>query len=140
MPHTKQKERLNLKSWSYSALNLGVKSELSIEEKQRVRLTNLVAFIPLIAYVFYVGYGFYYHQWFSVALAGSMIVLTVIALALNAKTNYGLAKVILFGLNSLSQSITYHVFNVDYAALTSFFPIIFCFAFFFDFSKEKKYL
>ena len=138
--HIKQKEIMHLNSWAYSALNVGVKSELSIEEKQRVRLTNLVAIIPLIAYIFYVGYGFYYSQWFSVALASSMIVLTVIALRLNAKMNYGLAKVVLFGLNSLSLWLTYHVFNVDYAALSSFFPIIFCFAFFFDFSKEKKYL
>jgi signal transduction histidine kinase len=131
---------LNIKEFAVNAFNIGIRSELSIEEKQRVRLTNLVALIPLIAYIFYVGYGFVYDQWFSAALAGTMIVLTVISLILNKARKYGMAKVILFGLNSLSLWLTYHVFNVNYAALSSFFPIIFCFAFFFDFEKERKYL
>jgi signal transduction histidine kinase len=66
-----------------------------------------------------------------------MVALTGISLLFNSHRKYGIAKVFLFALNSFSIWITYHVFNVDYSVLSSFFPILFCFPIFFDINKEK---
>uniref|UniRef100_UPI00404A4D8E sensor histidine kinase n=1 Tax=Fulvivirga sp. TaxID=1931237 RepID=UPI00404A4D8E len=124
-----------IKKW----INLGVADSLSFEEAQTVRLTNIVAGIPLIAYVFYIGYGIYFDQSFSVLLSASMVILTFIALFINYKGNYGLAKLMLFLLNCTSIWVTYHVFNVDYSVLTSFFPILFCIPLFYNLEKEKLF-
>ncbi|MBV6647792.1 MAG: GHKL domain-containing protein [Cyclobacteriaceae bacterium] len=121
-------------------VSLGVTDKLKIEQAQIVRLTNIVAMIPLIAYMFYVGYGFYFKQYFSSLLSGSMILLTFLALYFNWQERYGLSKTILFFLNSFSLWVTYHVFNVDYSALTSYFPILFCLPFFFHLPTERRYL
>lgn len=67
-----------------------------------------------------------------------MIVLTLVSMVLNASYHYGWAKMMLILLNTLSITITYHVFNVDYAVMSSYFPLIFCFAYFFDLSSEQK--
>lgn len=120
-------------------INIGVSDNLSFEEAQTVRLTNIVAGIPLIAYVFYIGYGIYFDQLFSVLLASSMIIMTFLALVINKQGNYGLAKLVLFTLNCTSIWVTYHVFNVDYSVLTSFFPILFCIPLFYNLEKEKLY-
>jgi len=119
-------------------IQLGVTSEMPFESAQQIRLTNWIALLPLLAYFFYIGYGVAYQQWFSMFLAGTMIILTVTALWLNAIHHYGWAKALLIGLNTLSITITYHVFNVDYAVMSSYFPLVFCFAYFFDLSKERK--
>ncbi|MEO9868864.1 sensor histidine kinase [Ekhidna sp.] len=120
-------------------VNLGIKDDLRIEEAQIVRLTNITAMIPVVAYLFYIWYGIYYSQSFSIWLASSMLTLTLVALVFNSLTKHGLAKTILFVLNSFSLWITYHVFNVDYSALTSFFPILFCLPLFFNIRKEANY-
>jgi signal transduction histidine kinase len=120
-------------------IDLGVTKSLTIEEAQTVRLTNIVAWIPLIAYSFYIGYGIYYDQTFSIVLASCMVSITFLALFTNYRCNYGLAKLMLFSLNCSSIWLTYHVFNVDYSVLTSFFPILFCIPLFYNLEKEKLY-
>ncbi len=120
-------------------INLGVSDNLKTEEAQIVRLTNIIASIPAIAYLFYLWYGWYYGYLFSFILATSMLLCTGIALFCNSRKMYGLAKTILFIINSFSVWLTYHVFNVDYSVLSSFFPILFCFPLFFDLKREKAY-
>jgi signal transduction histidine kinase len=119
--------------------SLGVSENLTIEEAQTVRLTNIVAGIPLIAYFFYIGYGIYYQQPFSIILAGSMIALTTLALIFNYQGEFGLAKFILFSSNIATIWLTYHVFNIDYSVLTCYFPITFCLPLFYNFEREKIY-
>ena len=118
--------------------SLGITDHLSIEQAQLVRLTNGVGIVPLPVYLFYIGYGIYFHQWFSIFLASTMIVFSVVALFFQAHRHYTTAKVILFALNSFSPWLTYHVFNVDYSALTSYFPILFCLVLFFDLNTERR--
>jgi signal transduction histidine kinase len=122
-----------------SILNWGVTPELELEQRQVVRLTNVIGLLPLIAYIYYVGYGIAYEKMFSVVLAGSMIVLTLVAFWLNGRGHYGLAKTFLFSLTGFAIWITYQVFTVDYMVLTSFFPVLFCFGFFLDPKKERPY-
>lgn len=119
-------------------VNLGVKDGLKIEDAQLVRLTNILALFPLPIYIFYIGYGYYFNQWFSSALASSMILLTLVSLRQNALHHYGLAKFVLILLNGFSLWITYHVFNIDYSVLTGFLPLLVCYAFFFDFVRERN--
>ena len=117
---------------------LGVTKGMDAEERQIVRLTNIVATIPFLAYAFYTGYGFYFNQWFSFFLAGTATSVTIVAVVLNARGYYTWAKVLLFFINALVLSVTYHVFNVDYSALTGFFPIFFCYPVFFFWAREWK--
>ena len=117
---------------------LGIVPGMDAEERQIVRLTNIVATIPFLAYFFYTGYGFYFNQWFSFLLAGGSAIVTIVALILNAKRHHTAAKFLLFFINSLVLAATYHVFNVDYSPLTSFFPIFFCYPIFFFWDRERK--
>lgn len=118
-------------------INLGVVESLKVENAQVIRLVNILALFPVPVYLFYIGYGIYFDQWFSSALALSMIVLTGFSLWQNVRLNYGMAKVILLGLNGFSLWVTYHVFNVDYSVLTAFLPLIMAYTFLFDLEKEK---
>lgn len=118
-------------------VNLGVTDSLKVEEVQLVRLTNVLALVPVPVYLFYIGYGFYFDQIFSSLLASTMILLTGVSVYQNFKRRYGLAKLVLIWLNGFSLWITYHVFNIDYAVLTGFLPLLVCYAFFFDIKSER---
>lgn len=121
----------------YRLVNLGVTDSLKVEEAQLIRLTNVLALLPVPVYLFYIGYGYFFDQIFSSILASSMIVLTAISLFQNFKRRYGLSKLVLIWLNGFSLWITFHVFNIDYSVLTGFLPLMVCYAFFFDFKAER---
>lgn len=121
-------------------VNLGVTESLKIEEAQLVRLTNVLALFPIPVYIFYIGYGFFFNQVFSSLLASSMIILTAISLYQNSHRRYGLAKIVLIGLNGFSTWVTFNVFNIDHSVLSSFLPLLICYAFFFDIERERKEL
>ncbi|MCE7990660.1 MAG: response regulator [Roseivirga sp.] len=119
-------------------VNLGVTDSLKVEEAQLIRLTNVLALLPIPVYLFYIGYGYFFDQIFSSFLACSMIVLTFISLYQNALRRYGMAKLVLLWLNGFSLWITFHVFNIDYSVLTGFLPLIICYPFFFELKTEQK--
>ena len=119
-------------------VNLGVTDSLKIEEAQLVRLTNVLALFPVPVYLFYIGYGFFFNQVFSSLLASSMIILTAISVYQNSRRRYAIAKIVLIGLNGFSTWVTYNVFNIDHSVLSSFLPLLICYAFFFDINTEKK--
>lgn len=120
-------------------VNLGVTDNLKVEEAQLIRLTNVLALLPVPVYLFYIGYGYFFDQIFSALLASSMIVLTLISLFQNYRRRYALAKLVLLWLNGFSLWITFHVFNIDYYVLTGFLPLIVCYPFFFEMKTEKVY-
>lgn len=122
----------------YRLVNLGVTDSLKVEEAQLIRLTNLLALLPVPVYLFYIGYGYFFDQIFSSILASSMIVLTLISLFQNSRKRYGIAKLVLLWLNGFSLWITFHVFNIDYSVLTGFLPLIVCYPFFFDMKTEGR--
>ncbi len=122
----------------YRLVNLGVTDSLKVEEAQLIRLTNVLALLPVPVYLFYIWYGYYFDQIFSSILASSMIVLTLVSLFQNCRRRYGVAKLVLIWLNGFSLWITFHVFNIDYSVLTGFLPLIVCYAFFFDFKAERN--
>lgn len=122
----------------YRLVNLGVTDSLKVEEAQLIRLTNVLALLPVPVYLFYIGYGYYFDQIFSSILASSMIVLTLVSLFQNYRKHYGIAKLVLIWLNGFSLWITFHVFNIDYSVLTGFLPLIVCYAFFFNFKTERS--
>ncbi|GAB5528086.1 MAG: hypothetical protein Roseis2KO_59580 [Roseivirga sp.] len=122
----------------YRLVNLGVTDSLKVEEAQLIRLTNVLALLPVPVYLFYIGYGYYFDQIFSSILASSMILLTMVSLFQNYRQRYGIAKLVLIWLNGFSLWITFHVFNIDYSVLTGFLPLIVCYAFFFDFKAERS--
>lgn len=119
-------------------VNLGVTDSLKVEEAQLIRLTNVLALLPVPVYLFYIGYGYFFDQIFSSFLACSMIVLTVISLYQNSLRRYGIAKLVLLWLNGFSLWITFHVFNIDYSVLTGFLPLIICYPFFFELKTERR--
>ena len=122
----------------HKLVNLGVTESLKIEEAQIVRLTNVLALFPIPVYLFYIGYGFFFNQVFSSILASSMIILTAISVRQNSLGRYGIAKIVLIGLNGFSIWVTFNVFNIDYSVLSSFLPLLLCYGFFFDLEREKR--
>lgn len=121
-------------------INLGVTDELPISQAQVVRSTNLIALFPITVFVFYVGYGIYLQLPIVYILSAIMIVTHLVVLYLNACYHYGLSKFLLISVNGLIIWLTYQVFNVDHSVLTSYFPILFAYGFFFSPTREKYYL
>ncbi|MEQ9298868.1 MAG: ATP-binding protein [Cyclobacteriaceae bacterium] len=121
-------------------INLGVTDELPISQAQVVRSTNLIALFPITVFLFYIGYGIYLQLPIVYILSAIMIVTHLVVLYLNACYHYGLSKFLLITINGLIIWLTYQIFNVDHSVLTTYFPILFAYGFFFNPSREKYYL
>lgn len=113
------------------------KVEAYSEEAQHIRITNILAISILCLYGFYVVYGFFIDSWLTTVMAFVFVIITIVAYFINVKGHNSLAKVILFLVTSISILVTYQIFNIGDAILTSFFPLMMSYMVFFNLKKEK---
>jgi hypothetical protein len=118
--------------------DLGVTDTLKVEEIQRVKLTNILGFTPMIMYSIYLIFGLVTQYYFPVILCSILLIITFVGLVLNKKKHYGLAKFILFGVNSLSVFVAYNCLNIDYSICCYFFPLFMAYEILYDLKTEKK--
>jgi signal transduction histidine kinase/CheY-like chemotaxis protein len=119
-------------------MDLGVKETLKVEEAQRVRLTNILGFIPMLMYVAYFVFGLLNQYYFPVFLCGFLLIVASFGIYLNAKGFYGQAKFVLFSINSISIFIAYNCLNIDYSICCYFFPLLMAFEILYDVKNEFK--
>jgi signal transduction histidine kinase len=117
---------------------LGVKSTLKLEEAQRVRLTNILGFIPMIMYVVYFVFGLLNQYYFPVILCSFLLIVASFGIFLNTRGYYGYAKFVLFSINSISIFIAYNCLNIDYSICCYFFPLLMAFEILYDVKNEFK--
>jgi signal transduction histidine kinase/CheY-like chemotaxis protein len=117
-------------------IEAGTQKSLSIEDNFRIKLTNILGFIPMAMYFAYMVFGFINHYWFPVYICCILSIISVIGLILNAKGNYVYAKYILFAVNSIAVLVTYNSLNIDFSICCYFFPLIMAFEIVFDYQKE----
>ncbi len=119
--------------------NFGTTDQLKIEEKQRVRLTNILGMLPLLGYVVYIIFGIINHYYFPVIICTSLSVFVIIGLFFNYKGKHQIAKSILLSSNSIVVFATYNSLNIDYSIICYFFPLFIAYEIVFDAKKEIKY-
>jgi signal transduction histidine kinase/CheY-like chemotaxis protein len=116
--------------------NLGVGQSLKVEDIQRIRLTNILGFLPIFIYLYFIGFGLYNNYYFPVFISTGLIIGASIGLYFNHLQKYLTAKSILFSINSLSVFITCNSLNIDYSIVCYFFPLIIAYEIVFDAKKE----
>jgi signal transduction histidine kinase/CheY-like chemotaxis protein len=117
----------------------GVIEGQKLEDIQRIRLTNILAIIPIAIYVYFIIWGLISNYYFPVYMGITVTTGSIIGLYLNYKHHYGIAKIILFSTCSLIVITTYNCLNIDYSVLTFYFPLFIAYEMVFDVQKEMKY-
>lgn len=119
--------------------SIGITESLELRDIERVRLVNIVSLITIGLYVYYIVYGFFISSLVTSAIPGVMLLLTFITLYMNHRRKYALAKSFIFMLTVTSIWFTHQVFVGNPSVLNFFYPVLFCFTFFFKLPEEKKY-
>jgi signal transduction histidine kinase len=117
-------------------INAGVRSNLRVEEAQRVKLTNVLALLPIVVYVYFIYFGIHFGYTASVIIASSFLLLSLLGLWLNSAGKYNTAKFVLFLVNALCIAITHNMFNVGDSYLMLFFPLFVCYIVYYDIRRE----
>jgi signal transduction histidine kinase/CheY-like chemotaxis protein len=116
--------------------NWGVTPDLKVETAQIVRLTNIFGIFPMLIYFALVvmglvlGISFYY---ISCSLIAVMVSL---GLWCNYRGFYSLAKTIIISSNSILILLTKNVIDGNLSVIAYYFPILACFAFFYNLRRE----
>jgi signal transduction histidine kinase/CheY-like chemotaxis protein len=119
--------------------NLGVKKHHSIEFAQRIRMTNVLALIPVLTYLYYIIWGLFNQYYVPVVIGTLVLLFQFFGIYLNYLGKHGLAKIILFGSCALTVFITYNCLNIDYSITAFFFPLFIAYEIVFEIKSEKKY-
>jgi signal transduction histidine kinase len=117
---------------------MGTTKEMRVEEAQRVKLTNILGFIPMLMYIVYILFGIINQYYFPVILCSVLTVGSVAGILLNKVKRYGWAKLILFSINSLSVFMAFNCLNIDYSICCYFFPLLIAFEILYDLRLEWK--
>ncbi len=121
-------------------INLGVKASYSIEEQHMVRHCNVLSVVTAFIYIGYVIYGIFINSVFTSVFAAIMSGLIGLVFWLNSIYRHGPSKLLAALVSNFSVWFAYHVFPIDQAILTTFFPIAASYIYLYDPRKERMYM
>jgi signal transduction histidine kinase/CheY-like chemotaxis protein len=104
--------------------NLGVDDKCSIEDSQKIRLTNILTLLPTPLSLFYLFYGVFSGIIFLWAICSFLTLGVCFILLINYKKRYVLAKSMSFYIYGLSVFLIYNSTNLGYC-ITNFFFMLF---------------
>ncbi len=120
--------------------NTGVQGAQNQAEANRIRLTNRIALVPLLILIFSTIYCTI--EWYprivfvnTLAIAG-----TAVALYLNFRQKYGVAKSVLICTDAFTILVYYKLMMDEKSMFFYYFVVILSFIVFYDPEKEKKML
>ena len=116
--------------------NWGVTPGLRVEAAQIVRLTNIFGLFPLVIYLLLIVVGLVLDIPFFYQSSLTIILLILIGLWCNFKGYYSLSKTVIISSNSILILVTKNVIDGNLSVVAYYFPILACFAFFYDVRKE----
>jgi signal transduction histidine kinase len=121
-------------------INIGVTASHTKIEGQKLRLVNLLAFVPLPLYLISTAYSFMFNYprilYLNLFAAISMIVIFIC----NHLHKYTAAKTIFLCATSLVILVYYKLMGNEVSMFYYFFPLILCFILFYNPKKEKQAL
>jgi hypothetical protein len=122
-----------------SIANTGVVNTLSIEDAQKVRLTNILGLLPMpiCLYFFVLGLNNGLSFLWQICLFLMLGMLGV--LFINYKRKYITAKAVSFFLYSFDVFLIHNSVNINYSVTCFFFPIFISYEIIYDVKKQFNY-
>jgi signal transduction histidine kinase len=121
-------------------LNIGVTTSYTKIEGQKLRLVNLLAFVPLPLYLISTAYSFMFNYprilYLNLFAAISMIVIFIC----NYLHKYTVAKTVFLSATSIVILVYYKLMDNEVSMFYYFFPLILCFILFYKPKEEKSAL
>ncbi len=121
-------------------LNIGVTTSYTKIEAQKLRLVNLLAFVPLPLYLISTAYSFMFNYprilYLNLFAAISMIVIFIC----NYLHKYTVAKTVFLSATSIVILVYYKLMDNEVSMFYYFFPLILCFILFYKPKEEKNAL
>jgi signal transduction histidine kinase/ActR/RegA family two-component response regulator len=121
-------------------INLGITPATHKADANRIRLTNIIAILPLLPYAFALVYCIIYNYPRIVFTSGIAIVSIITVLALNYFRRYAFAKSLLICANSAILVVFYKLMADEVSMFFFYFPTIISFIVFYRPGQERKYL
>ncbi len=129
-----------LKAILYKFVNIGVTSNHSRSEASKIKLINVLAFVPLPVYLFSTIYCFVFDYLRIVYTNGIAALAMALILWFNFKQKYSHAKTIFVCANALIIFIYYKLMDNEISMFFYFFPLILCFLLFYKPKEEQSFL
>jgi signal transduction histidine kinase/ActR/RegA family two-component response regulator len=118
--------------------NVGVVQGLSIEEAQKVRLTNILTLLPMPLTAFYFVFGLYYDFAFLWGICAFLMIGIFAVVFINYKKRYVLAKSVSFYVYALSVFLIHNSTNIGYCVTNFFFMLFISHEIMYDVRKQLK--
>ncbi len=118
--------------------NLGVVDGLSIEDAQKVRLTNILTLLPMPLTAFYFVYGLYNGLNFLWAICAFLILGIFAVVFVNYKKKYVLAKSISFYVYAIGVFLIHNSTNIGYCVTNFFFMLFISHEIMYDVKKQIR--
>jgi signal transduction histidine kinase len=123
----------------YSMANLGVEKSLPIEDVQKIRLTNILAILPVPICIYFLIIGLYNGFTFLWMVCIFLMLGIACVLFINYKQKYITAKAVSFFLYSFCVFIIHNSININYSVICFFFPIFISYEIIYDVKKHFNY-
>jgi signal transduction histidine kinase/CheY-like chemotaxis protein len=118
--------------------NLGVKDGLSIEDAQKIRLTNILTLLPMPLTAFYFLFGLYNGLIFLWAICAFLMLGIFAVVMANYQKKYVLAKSISFYVYGLAVFMIHNSTNIGYCVTNFFFMLFISHEIMYDVKKQFK--
>ncbi len=109
-------------------------------EANRIRISNIVALVPLILFAFSSIYCLVHDFPRIVFINTAVFIISIVALLYNAKGKYSFAKFLILSAHSATILVYYKLMEDETSMFFYFFPLILSFIVFYNPKKEKKLL
>ncbi len=129
-----------LPSVKFNLFNIGISGAANKAEANRIRLTNIIALVPLSLFIIITAYCLYAYYPRIVIINSVAIIFTVTALLLNHKHQYAVAKTILICVQALTILCYYKLMMDEPSVFFYYFPLILTLIIFYNPEKEKLLL
>ncbi len=118
--------------------NLGVADGLSIEDAQKIRLTNILTLLPMPLAAFYFVYGLCEGLTFLWSICAYLLVGIFSVVLINYKKKYVLAKSISFYVYAFGVFMIHNSTNIGYCVTNFFFMLFISHEIMYDVRKQFK--
>jgi signal transduction histidine kinase/ActR/RegA family two-component response regulator len=118
--------------------NLGVAEGLSIEDAQKIRLTNILTLLPMPLTAFYFFFAIYHGHAFLVGICGYLLVGIFFVVYVNYQKRYVLAKSISFYVYAIAVFMIHNSTNIGYCVTNFFFMLFISHEIMYDVKKHFK--
>jgi signal transduction histidine kinase/ActR/RegA family two-component response regulator len=124
----------------FNLFNLGVSGAANKAEANRIKLTNIIALMPLVLFIFVTAFCLYENYPRIVIINSLAALFTITALLLNHKCQYAAAKTIIICVHALTVLCYYKLMMDEPSVFFFYFPIILTIIVFYNPEKEKLLL